>query len=426
MPSKQQQNNQVDIELIVLTAMFPRRHEPYQGTFVYEQVRALRKFIKGQITVVVMVPWSPRFLWFKKKWKKYGEIERKNIIEGIKVFYRRYLVIPGKIYFHFASIAIYFSCFLLLRKLLRKNNIRAIVHTHTILPIGLAGVLLSKKFKIPHVCTVHGSDINIYPSYSRLAYALTRYALQRSDHIIAVSNKLKEKILTIREGLNNITVIYNGADPNKFFPMSKETAKKRLGVDERKKVILFIGNLKPVKGVNYLLEAFAKLQHIYKKNDIVLYLIGDGSEKENLIKLSKKLNIDKNVFFLGRKDHDEIPIWINIADIFILPSISEGFPTVIPEVMMSGVPIVASDVGGISEVVIHRKTGILVKPGDINALAEAINSYLSDEQFTLNIIRNALEMANKFTWMSSAENILAIYREISYGNTEGMPHHYGP
>ncbi|MFN3301252.1 MAG: glycosyltransferase, partial [Sediminibacterium sp.] len=88
--------------------------------------------------------------------------------------------------------------------------------------------------------------------------------------------------------------------------------------------------------------------------------------------------------------------------------------------------IVASDVGGISEAIIHGKTGLLVKPGDINALAEAINSYLSDEQFTINIIKNALEMANKFTWISSAEKILDIYREINYVNTEGMPSHYSP
>lgn len=414
------------MNIIVISGLFPKKYSSRSGTFVYEQIKALRKIINGRVTVIVPVPYSPPLLWFRKKWKEYGKqgkIKEEVAIGDIKIYYKRYLVIPGKIFFPFQGFFRYLSIKSLLLKLIKSDKGQAIIHSHAILPSGLSGVLFAKKFKIPHVCTIHGSDINIYPFYSKLAYTLTRYALKRCDHIIAVSNNLREKILKIENGLNNITVIHNGADPNKFFPMSKEKVKQRLGVTEKNRIIMFIGNLKPVKGVNYLLEAFAKLQHIYKKTETVLYVIGEGSEKKNLMKMSKILNIDKKVFFLGGKDHDEMPMWINIADIFILPSISEGFPTVIPEVMMCGVPIVASDVGGVSEAIIHKKTGILVKPGDINALAEAINSYLSDEQFTQKIIKNAIEKANRFTWMSAAEKILDIYREISNGK-EGLSRNY--
>lgn len=396
--------------------MYPNTYRPYSGIFVEEQVHALKKIIDGNITVISPVPWAPRFLWFRKKWREYGQIEKEIIKNGIKVFYPRYFVIPGKIFFPLEGFFIYFSVRSLINKLIKVNKSSNILHTHTILPDGLAGVLLKKKLKIPHICTIHGSDINIYPFRNRFTHYMTRYALKKVDHLITVSNKLKAKVNEMVGIVNNISVIYNGADAEKFKPISKEIAKGKLNINETNRVILFVGNLIPVKGVNFLIESFARLQREYKKNDIVLYLIGDGIEKETFISMVKRLNIEKDVFFKGKRPHNEIPLWLNIADIFVLPSISEGFPTVIPEAMMCGVPIVATDVGGISEAIIDNENGLLIESKSVEELTKAINTFLNNDQFKLKVIEAGKRYSTDFTWEKNAEKTIKLYEEVLSGS----------
>lgn len=398
--------------------MYPKTYSPYLGIFVEEQICALKHLIKGNIIVISPIPWSPKFLWFKKKWKKYGQAEKEKIKNGIKIYYPRYLVIPGKLFFPLQGLFMYFSVKSLIKKLIKTNKEKTILHTHTILPDGFAGILLARKFKFPCVCTIHGSDINIYPFRNKLSYFLTTFTLKRCDHIVTVSNKLKSKVQLVAGKIDNITVIHNGADPTKFKPMNKEILKHELGINGRCRIILFIGNLTPVKGINYLLEAFAQLMSEPIGKDIVLFLIGDGEEKENLVMQSKRLKIEDKVSFLGTKQHAEIPLWLNIADLFVLPSISEGFPTIIPEAMMCGVPVLASDVGGISEIISHGETGLLVKPGDVEGIKKGMRLLLEDEIVKNKMIVKAIEKSRKYTWENNVIEHLKLYEKFLADNCD--------
>jgi teichuronic acid biosynthesis glycosyltransferase TuaC len=410
------------MDLIVLSNMYPNRYSPLSGNFIEEQIKSLNYLLIDNLNIIVIspIPWSPRFLWFKKRWREYGQTEKHAVREGIKVYYPRYFIIPGKFFSIFHGFSIYLSVKSLIKKLLKKNRNLTILHTHTIIPGGLAGTLLKQKFNIPHICTIHGSDINIAPFQNRFSFLLTKYSLRKCDHIIVVSNKLKERTLSISNKINSISVIYNGADPKKFKYLSKDIAKQRLGLTINEKIILYIGNLISIKGVNNLIKAFEKLINNKKVENIVLFLIGEGNKKHELIKLVNTLRIENKVFFLGEKDNNEIPLWLNIADIFVLPSLSEGFPLVIPEAMMCGVPIVATDVGGVSEAIIDRYTGLLVKPNDINSLAKAIYCYLDNKQLAQYIIENAKKMSENFTWEKNAESNLTIYKMLlNYQNSNG-------
>jgi teichuronic acid biosynthesis glycosyltransferase TuaC len=398
-------------DLIVLSGMFPRKYSPHSGTFVYEQVKALTKLIKGSITVIVPVPWSPRLLWFRKKWREYGKTERVAVIDNITIYYTRHLLLPGRLFFPIQGLSIYWSVKSLVRKLIKDNGKRTILHSHAILPSGLAGVLLARKFRIPHTCTVHGSDINIYPYFSTLSFLLTKYALKRCDHIVAVSNKIKEKTLSVERGIRSLSVIHNGADSKHFLQMSKETAKQKLGINDNRKIIMYIGNLVPVKGVSYLIEAFGSLLTDYTNKNVVLFLIGDGNEREKLLSLARRLRAEENVFFWGRKPHSEIPLWLNIADVLVLPSVSEGFPTIIPEAHMSGIPVVASDVGGISDIIIDRVTGMLVKSRDVEGLRKAIKLMLNNKTAREGIIAVAKEKSKNYTWENNALSAMRIYAD---------------
>lgn len=401
------------MNLIVLSRIYPKNYSIYNGVFVQSQVRALKKLINGDITVISPVPWSPRLLWFNKKWRDYGNTEKERAEEGIKVYYPRYFAIPGNLFSLLQGFFIYCSIRSMVRRIINMQMGRdTILHTHTILPDGMAGVFLAKELKIPHICTIHGSDINIQPFKSKMNFILTKFALKRCDYIVSVSMGLKDKVHTIASEIQHISVINNGADPEKFRPLSKKIAMQKLNMKLSQKVIVFVGNLIPVKGVNFLIQAFAELQKEQEGDKLRLLLIGEGSGRNEICDLIKSLNKEKSILLLGKRSHDEIPLWLNIADIFVLPSISEGFPTVIPEALMCGVPVLATDVGGIPEIMINGKTGFLVEARNAGLLKEKMRILLDDDALRQKISNNAKHISRKYTWDNNALGYLQIYNNL--------------
>lgn len=399
------------MRLIVISSMYPKYCSPLGGVFVREQVKELKRVFQGDITVISPVPWAPKVLWFNGKWKKYGLTETHKDDDGIKILHPRYLAVPSQRISPFHGLFMYLAVSPVIKKITRANE-RAVIHTHTALPDGLVGALLKKRHNIPHICTVHGSDININAFENRLNLFMTKYALKGCDHVVAVSHRLKEKVKSIIDGGVDVSVINNGANRDKYRMMPREEARRRLRITTKDKLILYIGNLIPVKGVSNLLLAFSRLIKQGGRKDVSLFLIGSGSQERELRGVSKRLGIDEKVFFQGKRPHEEIPFWMNTADVFVLPSLSEGFPLVIPEAMMCGVPVVATDVGGVSEAIMDKVTGLLVKPNDINSLYGAISAYLTDSQLTRHIAENAMRYAANFTWQDNARRYLPIYRRI--------------
>lgn len=401
------------MKIIILTTQYPSTYFQSSGICVEEQINALKTKINGSIVVISPTPWLPRMFWFNKRWRRYVQTEKERVKNGVTIYHPRYLIPPIKYFRCLRSYFMYLSIKPLIKTLLKADREKCILHTNFISPEGVVGALIKRKFGIPHICTIHGSDINIAPFQNKLDRILTKYALRRCDRIITVSKKLKEKILSIENKLSNITIIYNGAAPKEFRHIHKDKARRMLEITKQNKIILYIGNLIAIKGINNLIKAFAKLLKNYdKKESMTLFLIGNGDERENLTNLAKTLHVENEILFLGAKPHNEIPLWLNAADIFVLPSLSEGFPLVIPEAMMCGVPIVATDVGGISEAIINKNTGLLIKPNDVDAISEAISLYLKDEQFTQDIIRRAKSFSNEFTWESNANNTLLAYKTL--------------
>lgn len=401
------------MKIIILTTQYPSTYFPTSGHFVEKQIVALKTKINGSIVVIAPTPWLPRMLWFNKRWRRHVQTERERCKNGVTIYHPRYLIPPIKYFMPLRSFFMYLSIKPLIKTLLKTDREKCILHTNFISPEGFVGTLIKRKFGIPHICTIHGSDINIAPFQNKLDLILTKYTLRRCDRIIVVSNKLKEKVLSIENKLRNIITIYNGADPEKFRHIPKDTARRMLGIKKQDKMILYIGNLIAIKGVDNLIKAFAKLLEKYdKKESMTLFLIGDGDERGNLTNLAKTLLVENKVSFLGAKPHNEIPLWLNAADFFVLPSLSEGFPLVIPEAMMCGVPIVATNVGGISEAITNKNTGLLIEPDNVDAISEAISLYLKDEQFTQDIVRNAKSSSKEFTWETNAKNTFLAYKTL--------------
>ena len=176
------------------------------------------------------------------------------------------------------------------------------------------------------------------------------------------------------EKAKKVWVIPNGVDLNKFRLMTRKEAKQQLGLDEDKRYLLYVGRLVAVKGLDLLLDAFAQLTQ--KWRDVELLLVGDGAERGALEHQATDLGIRDKVHFVGAQPHEQVVLWMNAGDVFCLPSHKEGLPTVLLEALACGIPIVATSVGGIPEIVDDRQVGRLVRSRDPREMAACIEEVL--------------------------------------------------
>ena len=317
--------------------------------------------------------------------------------------------LPNNLGFSWSGLLFYLSCRTLLGKLIRQTKID-VIHAHTVLPDGAAAVLLGRKFGLPVVCTAHGSDVNVYPYTNRFVRWASQWALRHVDRMVAVSENLKSAATTLA-GSREITVVHNGADGGSFKALGRREARSRLKLHPAGKLVCFVGYLRPEKGLEYLLEAFAGLN----QPDTKLCLVGDGPLEHSLTALAQRLGIIDRCQFVGKQPHDEIPLWISAADCIVLSSLSEGFPTILPEAMLCGVPIIATPVGGIPEVIRDGETGLLVPCRTPSALTQALRTLLSNEHLASDMAARAQELARtSLTWAGNAKRMLSLYEEAVY------------
>jgi glycosyltransferase involved in cell wall biosynthesis len=203
-----------------------------------------------------------------------------------------------------------------------------------------------------------------------------------------------------------IRIISNGFDDKIFKPISQNDARQKLGLPLKKKIIISVGSLVEIKGQDILIKSISKV--ISKVSDVYTVIVGSGPWYQHLKNLTVKLGIDNKVLLVGGKAHEDIPIWLNAADFFVLPSLCEGFPTVLPEAMACGLPIIASDVGGVSEAIEIGTTGYLFKSGDVDHLTSTLLNALNRKWDTSYII----ESSKKYNWTNLSKQIMNVYEEV--------------
>jgi glycosyltransferase involved in cell wall biosynthesis len=229
--------------------------------------------------------------------------------------------------------------------------------------------------------------------------------LIHTNHLFVVSKKQLHNFNRVfnKNFSNKISVISNGFDPKSFYPMEMTKIRKKLNLPEDKKIILNVGNLLEVKGQKYLIKAIKEVK--VKIPNLLCVIIGDGTLRECLEKKVQDLRIEKYVKIIGARPHNEIPLWMNAADLFVLPSLNEGNPTVMFECLACGKPFVGTKVGGIPEIIFSEDYGLLCEPANPEELKENILQALSEEWDHKKI----LKYAEKFIWDNISKKILEIY-----------------
>jgi glycosyltransferase involved in cell wall biosynthesis len=255
----------------------------------------------------------------------------------------------------------------------------------------------------PCIVSVWGTDILQAPRLSPFHWAITRYALRRADHVTATGARLAEATRRYVPSGKPVTVIPYGVDLEQFHPQPHET---RSDV-----TIGSVGRLSPEKGLKYLLQAFAQIGTAQPR--VRLILAGDGPERQRLERLATRLQLDDRVDFLGDLPHEQVPQVLARLDIFAMPSTYEGFGVAAIEAAAMEVPVVASNVYGIPDVVDDGVTGLLVPPKDVSALAQALRSLITDEERRRRMGRAARAfVAERYSWEKNTAEMESLYGEM--------------
>nr|WP_281034261.1 glycosyltransferase family 4 protein [Methanofollis liminatans] len=287
--------------------------------------------------------------------------------------------------------------------LIQKKQIECdLIHAHFLWPNGYAGALLKEKYGIPLVVTAHGYDIYDLPFRDQEWRDRIVRTLEAADAIITVSRKNEECIRSL--GITKqVHVIPNGFRSDLFYPRDQAECRRTLGLPPDRKILLAVGNLVEVKGHRYLVEAMAEV--VKERQDVLCVIVGSGPLRGRLERQVRALGLEEHVRFVGGKPHEEIPIWMNACDVFVLPSLNEGNPTVMFECLGCGRPFVGSDVGGVREIIISNDYGLVCSSSSSRELAEKIIFTLDRSWKPQSIIK----YSNQFSGQIISQKIINIY-----------------
>jgi len=379
---------------------------PHFKVFISDQATLIRPYFNN-MTVLMPMPYFSNLAFKLPYIKRYFEF-LKLAIESSNEFPQDYTMITSNFFTLPIEALRRRNCYLATRSCIRALSKSAInfslIHAHS-LENGFIGAALNLSGK-PFVVTAHGGDVYDLPFRDEWYQALARYVLSRADHVITVSQFNAKKLLSLGVSSNRLHIIYNGYDEQIFRQIPQQEARKKLGLPLKKKILLSVGNLVNIKGHSFLVDAMSII--LKKRDDVILIIVGSGTLKIKLQKTINRLGLNKKILLVGSKPHEEIPIWMNASDVFVLPSLGEGFPTVIPEAMACGKPIVGTRVGGVPEAIFHGDLGILINPGNSEVLASAILEVL-DKKWKSEII---LRHAKRYSWNNLVKQILDVYREV--------------
>jgi len=289
-----------------------------------------------------------------------------------------------------------------------------ILHGHWAYPSGFIAFLISKIFRIKFIVTIHGSDIVLLKKF-RFIQKIIVFSMNKSHMVVANSsyaNDELKKIGVLDQKICNIRVPPDFVEPEKDLQVLEKFKKKF--TDSSSSIVLFVGRLVEVKGVEYLIKSL----HEIKNSKIHLIIVGGGPLEVQLKNLTKSLELERKVSFFGNANSDDLGLLHGISDVLVCPSIiyspgaTEGLPMIIPEAMKSGLPVIASSVGGIVDVVKHEVNGLLVKQKDLFSIANAIERVVSDTNLKKQLVENSKISVKEFEPSIIVQKYLEVYKNM--------------
>ncbi|XXY50352.1 glycosyltransferase family 4 protein [Sorangium sp. So ce269] len=348
------------MRVLLITKIFPNAVHPDEAPYNRRQFAALSRYC--DVRVLATIPWFPGMARLSK-WPVGAGAPREEVIDGLPVRHPRTLYVPrvvpalnGPLYA--ASV---------LPELVGRGPLPDVIVGAFAYPDGFAAVCLGRLLGVPAVIKCHGSDIDVIPRDRRLRRPLS-WGLTRAARVVAVSRKLADSVEALGVPRDRIDLIMNGVDAKLFQPRDRAQARAALGRSPSSRLFVFVGHLNRDKGVLDLVQAFERLARVHP--DIELTLVGSGAEEQACRAAAARLGGRLTV--TGYLPHDQVSLWLGACDALVLPSLHEGTPNVVLEALASGRRVVATNVGGIPDILHSPELGELVPPGNKDALAEAL------------------------------------------------------
>ena len=349
-----------------------------------------------EVEVVAPVPRVPRPLaHFNARWADYGRLPEQQVADGVLIKRPRYWQLPRANYLGTRHDAF--------ARCLRVATERRfdIIHAHFAYPCGLAASEVGAGLGVPVVLTLHGGDVNAFPQMNRRTRRLFGEAVNGATAVLAVSEALAERAYQLSGRKPAVMPI--GLNLRRFdrLPTSDE-ARKLLGLPVDSTIILFVGSLLEAKGVSLLLRS---LQDLPQKKVLGVF-VGDGPLRAAVVNHPKALSV-------GAIPNERVPLYMRAADVLVLPSFSEGMPTALVEAGAAGVPVVATAVGGISEL-LDGDRGVVIPPGKGSDLAGALARVFQDPSAARErSVRLRDHVLRNYDVDRNAKSLIQLYENLS-------------
>ncbi len=383
--------------LLVVTNLYADPWDATRGTFNQQQFQRLG--LSMPLTILVPVPWTSAL----RHPFDYVRRRRAAMLRMPHVDYVLFWYPPGVLRSWHAA-CLFLSLLVQRFSLFMWPRHRCVLASWGY-PDAVAVAALARLRGTPFVAKVHGSDINVY-SHDRGRRWQIRWALNQARRVVAVSQALAQRMAEIGVGVQRTSVLYNGVDLLRFYPQDRAAARAALGYRNVDRVLLFVGNLKADKGCIETLQAFAGL--VIQHPTLRLVFAGDGDQRASLQLRSVALGLGERVRFAGRVPHEQLCHWYAAAEVLCLPSHNEGTPNVVLEAMACGTPVVATQVGGVAEV-LPEFAGLMVPPQDAAALQAALQRALAMVWDAERIVAHA----RRFDWADNVRQLKAMIEEAT-------------
>lgn len=347
-----------------------------------------------------------------------------DVVDGVDVHYRKGKGNAITRYWRFARSAS--------KKIKELNEKIGLDIIHANLPL-VPSFAIPKESAKALVCTVHSTwkgealvtkrenPKNLNPNekmmlrFNFILRSSEKKLMNRSDALIAVSKYTVDE-LTELYGVDEekIHVIYNGVDINKFKPKTDKTKlRKEFGLEEKQKIILFVGRLYHRKGLEILLHSIPSVIQEFKDVKFAISGTGFKEKEESLRKLAKKLDIEEYVTFLGYVPDQKLPFLYAASEVFVLPAIYENFPFAILEAQATGLPVISTKVGGIPEFLTDNENGFLIDPGDSTQLTQRVVNLLQNPKLAKEVgARGRKLIVEKLSWRLITGQVIDLYHTL--------------
>lgn len=405
------ENPSKKLQVLVIATTFPRRENDQEPRFVYDLCRNLPE----ETDIHILVPHAPG----TKEQESWKEMK----ITRFPYFYPRNLqklcydggIIPKLKSSWLARLQLPFFLLALLIRLIKitGENKFDLIHCHWVIPQGVFCALIKIFRGTPYLLTAHGGDVYSFKGMPGIK-TLIKFALRHSAGCTVNSRATLNQVLKSHKKAD-LKIAPMGVDLSQFHKENYNQEIKN-SIGSKNLLLLGVGRLAQKKGFNFLIEAMPQI--IKEIPNARLIIIGFGPQKQTLEKQIQNLNLASSVSLTGGKTGKELRDWFATADIFIGPSITtpdgdtEGQGVVFLEAMASGTPVIASDVGGIKDVVQDGFSGLLVPEKNPQAIAEKTVELAKNKSLRERLAQNALELANScYSWEKSAKTFFNLYQQ---------------